>query len=85
MSLRVRTFIAEEMEIQRDLPEKERLDSRRKILARALEMATEGKIVLPEVAHIAQMDSSIAKVVMVPAKLTQMFFFHLISKIALKK
>ena len=61
MSRRVRTFITEEIAFQKDLPEEERLDGRRKILAKALELAAAWQIEWVGDADVVAMDRSIER------------------------
>lgn len=61
MSLRVRTLITEEIDARQDLPEEERLDGRRKILAKALELAAAGQIEWADEADIVAMERSIER------------------------
>ena len=61
MSLRVRTFITEEIEQQKDLPEEERVAARHKILAKALEMAAAGQVEWAGEEDIAAMERTIAR------------------------
>ena len=54
MSLRVRTFLGEEIESHQEMPEEERVDSRHKILAKATEMVAQGQISWPDDTMVAK-------------------------------
>jgi flagellar motor component MotA len=62
MSRRVRTFIREEMEVQQDLPEEERLDARHVILTKATELAGQGRISWSDDAAVTKMERAIERV-----------------------
>ena len=68
MSLRVQTFIGEEIEWHRDMPEEERLAARHTILSKAIEMAGQGQIAWPDDGSVtgnvalADMDKAVALV-----------------------
>ena len=61
MSLRVRTFILEAT-AQQELSEEERRDARHTILAKATEMAAQGRIVIPDTVAVAEFEAAIERV-----------------------
>ena len=67
MSLRVRTFIVEEIGAQQDLPEEERVSARHRILSMAVHMAAKGQIACDDGAvagkvALADMEKAVARV-----------------------
>ena len=62
MSLRVRTFILEEIAAQQELSEEERRDARYTILTKATEMAAQGQIVIPDAVAVSEFETAIERV-----------------------